>query len=100
MTRKNIKQMCTWTLLSLALAAPVVTAEARADTEPAGSTATSAAPLGHRGAAPGTRAEEQRYAKKAAASPDAKKFRGGDVVVISASALAIILAVVLIIVLI
>jgi hypothetical protein len=48
----------------------------------------------------GTPSEDQRYAAREAASPDAKKYRGGDVIVISASAVAIILLVVLIIILI
>jgi hypothetical protein len=52
------------------------------------------------GVARGTPSEDQRYASREAASPDAKKYRGGDVVVISASAIAIILLVVLILILI
>jgi hypothetical protein len=43
--------------------------------------------------------EAQRYAAREATSPDAKRFRGGDYIVISASALIIILLIVLIIVL-
>jgi hypothetical protein len=53
-----------------------------------------------RGTALGARSDEQRYAAREAASPDAKKYRGGDVIVISASVLVVILLVVLIIVLI
>jgi predicted double-glycine peptidase len=48
----------------------------------------------------GSLTETQTYAAREAASPDAKKYRGGDVIVISASALAVILLVVLIIILI
>jgi predicted double-glycine peptidase len=44
--------------------------------------------------------DAERYAARETASPDAKKYRGGDYIVISASALAVILLVVLIIVLI
>jgi predicted double-glycine peptidase len=44
--------------------------------------------------------EAQRYAAREAASPEAKKYRGGDVIVISATTLAIILLIVLIIILI
>ena len=45
-------------------------------------------------------ADAERYAARAANDPKARRFRGGDaVVIISASALAVILAVVLIIVL-
>jgi hypothetical protein len=53
-----------------------------------------------RGVALGTHGEDQRYAAREAASPEAKKYRGGDVVVISASAVAIVLLVVLILILI
>ena len=47
----------------------------------------------------GSMTEAQRYAAREATSPDAKRFRGGDYIVISASALIIILLIVLIIVL-
>ena len=48
----------------------------------------------------GSRDEDQRYASQEAKSPDAKKYRGGDVIVISATALVIILLVVIILILI
>ncbi len=48
----------------------------------------------------GSRADEERYAAREAASPDAKQFRGGDVIVISATAVAIALLIVLVLVLI
>jgi hypothetical protein len=48
----------------------------------------------------GSRADEARYAAKEAASAEAKNYRAGDVIVISATALVIILLVILIIVLI
>ncbi|HVU05777.1 MAG TPA: hypothetical protein VHE30_28710 [Polyangiaceae bacterium] len=48
----------------------------------------------------GTEDEVARYRAREAASPEAAKFRGGSVIVISASALAVILLVVLLIVLI
>jgi predicted double-glycine peptidase len=44
--------------------------------------------------------EAERYAARETASPEAKKYRGGDYIVISASALAVVLLVVLILVLI
>ena len=47
----------------------------------------------------GVSSDAQRYASREATSPDAKKYRGGDYIVISASALAVILLVVLIILL-
>ncbi len=50
--------------------------------------------------APTLRADEQAYASREAASPDAKKYKAGDVIVISATTLVIILLVVLIIILI
>lgn len=52
------------------------------------------------GRAMGSRADEARYAAKEAASAEAKNYRAGDVIVISATALVIILLVILIIVLI
>jgi predicted double-glycine peptidase len=51
------------------------------------------------GTALGSLTDAQRYAARETASPDAKKYRGGDYIVISASALAVILLVVLIILL-
>src|SRR5687767_1649275 len=44
--------------------------------------------------------DAQRYAAREATTPDAKKYRGGDYIVISASALAVVLLVVLILILI
>ncbi len=52
------------------------------------------------GTALGARSDEARYAAREAVAPQAKKYRGGDVIVISASVLVVILLVVLIIVLI
>ena len=52
------------------------------------------------GAAMASLTDAQRYAARETASPEAKKYRGGDYIVISASALAVILLVVLILVLI
>jgi len=53
-----------------------------------------------RGTALGSRAEEQSYAKREAASPDAKQFKGGSVIVIGATTVAIILLIVIILILI
>lgn len=52
------------------------------------------------GTALGSHSEEARYAQREATAPQAKNYRGGDVIVISASVLVVILLVVLIIVLI
>ena len=52
------------------------------------------------GTAPVSLTDAQRYAARETASPDAKKYRGGDYIVISASALAVVLLVVLILILI
>jgi predicted double-glycine peptidase len=57
-----------------------------------------AAPIAPSSAA-ATLNEQERYAARESASPDAKKYRGGDYIVISASALAVILLVVLIVLL-
>ena len=57
------------------------------------------APVAARGN-PGTRAELRRYAQREAASPNARHYRGGDMVIyIGASALVVILVIVLLIVL-
>ncbi len=53
-----------------------------------------------RGVSLGTHSEDQRYAAHESASPDAKKYRGGDVIVISATALIIVLLAVIILILI
>ncbi|GEM_PF-3482529 len=53
-----------------------------------------------RGVSLGTPNEDQRYAAREAASAEAKQFRGGDTIVISATAVAIALLVVLILILI
>jgi hypothetical protein len=58
---------------------------------------TNAAPTATR---PATPEDDRRYRARAAASPEAKQFRGGALVVISAGALALILAIVLLVVLI
>lgn len=47
-----------------------------------------------------SRAEEARYALREAKSPDARHYRAGDVIVISASAVAVVLLVVLLVILI
>lgn len=48
---------------------------------------------------PGSTAEMKRYQARQDASPNAKEFRGGDVVVIGAGTLALALVIVLLIVL-
>lgn len=86
-------------LLALAVPARAQTRQAQPDQAVAAS-----APAGERelprGTTLGSRAEDRRYAAREAASPDAKTYRGGDVVVISATAVAIILLVIVIIILI
>jgi hypothetical protein len=48
----------------------------------------------------GSATDQRRYAEKAAESHEARNYRGGDTVVISASALAVVLLIVLVIILI
>jgi hypothetical protein len=80
--------------LSLAMAtAPVAYANESASTSAVSTSVPESATLG-------SSAEEKRYAARAAESPDARKFQGGDVIVISATTLAIVLLVILILVLI
>ena len=94
----TLRRIAVASALALSVAAPVVT-----PAHAASPVVTSSGAVAHR-AAPkesfGARTDEQRYAAREAASPEAKKYRGGDVIVISATALAIVLLVVLIIVLI
>ena len=51
------------------------------------------------GAARGSTVDDQRYAAREAASPDAKQYKGGDVIVISVTAAVIVLLVVVILIL-
>jgi hypothetical protein len=75
--------------------------------QPATATADSAALEAHvgapvpapKGVQPGSAEEAKRYAAREEASPEARNFRGGDVIVISATAVAIILLVVIILIL-
>ena len=53
-----------------------------------------------KGVSLGSAQDEKRYAAREATSPEAKNYRGGDVIVISATTALIILLVVLIVVLI
>ena len=88
-------------LVALSLLATPVAAQARRIDASSGSAEQKpAAPPAPSPRAFGDPADEARYAAREAASPDAKKYRGGDVIVIGASTLAVILIVVLIIVLI
>ena len=84
----------------LALALSSSTAPAFAGDSRALTTANESVVVVPKGATPGSTADEKRYAQRASKSGEARNFRGGDTVVISASALAVILLIVLIIVLI
>lgn len=93
------KSYATLGLLTLALAAPARASGDRAvNSGAAAESAQRTSNIPHRTAF-GSRSEEQTYAAREAASPDAKKFRGGDVIVISVTtAVIIVLIVVLLIV--
>jgi hypothetical protein len=84
--------------LLCALSAPVH-AENGGTHENPGVAAPARAAATPRGAELGSRAEDRRYAAREAASPEAKQYRGGDVLVISATTVAIILLVIVIIIL-
>lgn len=84
-------------LLSLSAATAAYAAPLATPADASVSVSAAHAPVG---AVPGSRSEERRYAAREASSPQAKDYRGGDVIVISASALAVILLVILVIVLI
>jgi hypothetical protein len=94
------KRLATFGLLtlSLALAGPAHALDAQPKTPPAQSEPAKAerAP---RGAVVGSPAEDKRYAMREAASPDAKNYKGGDVVVISVTTAVIVLLAVVILIL-
>lgn len=97
---KKRSSISTFVLASTLVAAPLQAAPAldsnRAQAAHEERSAPSNSP---KGAVLGSRADEQRYAAREAASPDAKQYRGGDVIVISATAVAIALLIVLVILL-
>lgn len=102
MTRNNswAAWFLTMSLVAAAQAAPVAPSPKAAATVD-----TRSASPGAPTPVPGTRtlgspADEKRYAQREAASPEARNYRAGEVVVISVTALVIILLVILIIVLI
>lgn len=90
-------------LLTVAFVSPAWAAGARGETPKTSSAETTfekprvAMP---RGPALGSTEEERRYAAREAKSEDAKKYRAGDVLVISGTAIAIILLVIVILILI
>jgi hypothetical protein len=92
------QRFATFGILALALASPAYAADAANNSPPAQSQPAKAehAP---RGTAAGSKAEDQRYAMREAASPDAKNYKGGDVVVISVTTAAIVLLAVIILIL-
>lgn len=88
-------------VLMLSLAAPQVRGESpteppRAQVQDEGL----ARPNAPKGATLASKAEDDHYAAREAKSPDAKQYRGGDVIVISATTVAVILLVVLVLLLI
>jgi hypothetical protein len=90
-------------LAFIALIAAFLTTPAWAVTADASHSAaahTQPAVVAPRGVSLGSKGEDQRYASQEAKSPDAKKYRGGDVIVISATALIVVLLVVIILILI
>lgn len=96
------KLIATVGFLTMALAAPAYAGDTRLTSSTA-STSDASRPRAvgvPRGTSLGSSADEAKYAAREAASPDAKKYRGGDVIVISVTAVAIILLVVIIIILI
>lgn len=106
MTRKTswAAWFLTMSLVAPALAAPAVPSP-RAAVAAAAAADTQGASPGAPARAPGTRtfgspADEKRYAAREAASPEARNYRAGDVIVISVTTLVIILLIVIILILI
>lgn len=92
------KRFATFSLLTLALTTPVYAVDATRENPPTQSEP-SKAERAPRGTVPGSAAEDQRYAMRQAASPDAKDYKGGDVVVISVTTAVIVLLAVIILIL-
>jgi hypothetical protein len=92
------QRFATFSLLTLALVSPVYAANPGQSAPPAKSE-----PARSERAPPGTvagsDAEDRRYALREAASPDAKNYKGGDVVVISVTTAVIVLLAVIILIL-
>jgi hypothetical protein len=95
--------LATVSLLTLALATPIYAASPQHDGSRAESKPRTAeqAPREQtpRGPAVGSKADDQRYAMREAASPDAKNYKAGDVVVISVTTAVIVLLAVIILIL-
>jgi hypothetical protein len=97
----TLKHLATLLVLALALVCPApAQATERAQTPPAATaTAKPKATNTPRLPSRGTRADEHRYAQREKASNDAKKYRAGDTIVITATAAIIILLGVIVILL-
>jgi hypothetical protein len=89
------QKLATFTLLTLALATPVYAADGKSPTRSASESAERAPS----GTVAGSDAEDRRYAMREAASPEAKNYKGGDVVVISVTTAVIVLLAVIILIL-
>jgi hypothetical protein len=92
------QRFATVSLLTLALASPVYAAPPP-QRSPAAESKPAVVEQAPRGTAVGSQAEDQRYAMREAASPDAKNYKGGDVVVISVTTAVIVLLAVIILIL-
>jgi hypothetical protein len=93
------KRFATFGVLTLALLAAPVQAADLARKNPPAQSEPAKVKRAPSGTVAGTPAEDQRYAKREAASPDAKNYKAGDVVVISVTTAVIILLAVIILIL-
>ena len=93
------KRLAAFGFLSLALLAAPVQAADLARSNPPARSEPAMAQRAPNGTAPGSPAEDQRYARREAASPDAKNYKAGDVVVISVTTAVIVLLAVIILIL-
>jgi len=87
-------------LLTFTLSSPAHALDARSQVTQSTETTTPKLASQPRSVERATPGEEKRYAAREAASPGAKEHRGGDTVVIGASALAVVLLVVVVLILI
>ncbi len=87
-------------LLSLTLSSPAHALDGRSEVTRSVEPTTPQRAAQHRSVERATPSEEKSYAAREAASPGAKEHRGGDTLVIGASALAVVLLVVVVLILI
>jgi hypothetical protein len=95
----KLKPVAAGCVLALCSASPAFAQTTTATAESVAIEGHAAAPVPPKGVSLGSSEEAKRYAAREEASPEARNYRGGDVIVLSATAVAIILLVVIILIL-